>query len=216
MTRKSGERPCFTHPRGRRTIRPSIFRGTFASPLLFVSLACAFTALGAESGTLGGTTVTDPLGAVVVSATVQLLDGPPRPRKPKPMRPALSLSGAEIRALPGAGDRAHFQSTTSNAVFVAAFAPAKPGRYHPLDPNEPNRLRVTATGTLRRGPGGAAGERTDRGSVPVPTEVQDPVRLIPGVQVTQTGRSGGTTGLSIRGGNINANKMFIDGVPLTI
>ena len=45
------------------------------------------------------------------------------------------------------------------------------------------------------------------------TEVQNPLRLIPGVQVTQTGQVGGTTGLSIRGGNINANKVLIDGVP---
>ena len=45
------------------------------------------------------------------------------------------------------------------------------------------------------------------------TEVQDPLRLIPGVQVTQTGQVGGTTGLFIRGGNYNANKVLIDGVP---
>jgi vitamin B12 transporter len=43
--------------------------------------------------------------------------------------------------------------------------------------------------------------------------VQDPIRLIPGAQVTQTGQTGGTTGLSIRGGNTNANKVLIDGVP---
>ncbi len=45
------------------------------------------------------------------------------------------------------------------------------------------------------------------------TEVQDPLRLIPGVQLTQTGQVGGTTGLFIRGGNDNANKVLIDGVP---
>ena len=45
------------------------------------------------------------------------------------------------------------------------------------------------------------------------TEVQDPLRLIPGVQLTQAGQVGGTTGLSIRGGNTNANKVLIDGVP---
>ena len=46
------------------------------------------------------------------------------------------------------------------------------------------------------------------------TEVADPLRLIPGVQVTQTGQLGGTTALSIRGGNSNANKVLIDGVPV--
>jgi vitamin B12 transporter len=44
-------------------------------------------------------------------------------------------------------------------------------------------------------------------------EVQDPLRLVPGLQVTQTGQMGGTTGLSIRGGSTDANKVLIDGVP---
>ena len=44
-------------------------------------------------------------------------------------------------------------------------------------------------------------------------EVQDPLRLVPGLQVTQTGQMGGTAGLSIRGGATDANKVLIDGVP---
>src|SRR5260370_26157253 len=46
------------------------------------------------------------------------------------------------------------------------------------------------------------------------TEVQDPLRQIPGLQVTQVGQFGGTTALSIRGGNTDANKVLIDGVPV--
>jgi iron complex outermembrane receptor protein/vitamin B12 transporter len=46
------------------------------------------------------------------------------------------------------------------------------------------------------------------------TEVQNPLRLVPGLQVTQTGQAGGTTGLSIRGGNTDANKVLIDGIPV--
>jgi iron complex outermembrane receptor protein/vitamin B12 transporter len=46
------------------------------------------------------------------------------------------------------------------------------------------------------------------------TEVQDPLRQIPGLQVTQIGQLGGTSGLSIRGGNTDANKVLIDGVPV--
>lgn len=44
-------------------------------------------------------------------------------------------------------------------------------------------------------------------------EVQGPLRLAPGLQVTQTGQMGGTTGLSIRGGGTDANIVLIDGVP---
>src|SRR6202022_2892257 len=46
------------------------------------------------------------------------------------------------------------------------------------------------------------------------TEVLDPLRQIPGLQVTQTGQLGGTTALSIRGGNTDANKVLIDDVPV--
>jgi len=49
----------------------SIFRRTL---LLLSLLVSPLTALGVEGGTLHGT-VTDPLGAVIVSATVELLDG---------------------------------------------------------------------------------------------------------------------------------------------
>src|SRR5262249_20774325 len=44
-------------------------------------------------------------------------------------------------------------------------------------------------------------------------EVQEPLRLVPGIQITQTGQMGGTSGLSIRGGNTDANKVLIDGIP---
>jgi len=44
-------------------------------------------------------------------------------------------------------------------------------------------------------------------------EVQEPLRLIPGLQVTQSGQIGCTSGLSIRGGETTANKALIDGVP---
>ena len=45
-------------------------------------------------------------------------------------------------------------------------------------------------------------------------EIQEPLRWIPGVQMTQTGQIGGTTALYIRGGNSDANKVLIDGIPI--
>ena len=44
--------------------------------------------------------------------------------------------------------------------------------------------------------------------------VLDPLPLVPGLQLTQTGQHGGTTSLFIRGGNSNANKVLIDGIPV--
>lgn len=46
--------------------------------------------------------------------------------------------------------------------------------------------------------------------------VQQPLRLIPGVQMTQNGRAGGTTSLFIRGGPADANKVLIDGLPASM
>ncbi len=45
------------------------------------------------------------------------------------------------------------------------------------------------------------------------TEVQEPLRLVPGLQMTQSGQVGGTTALNIRGGASDANKVLVDGIP---
>ena len=75
-------------------------------------------------------------------------------------------------------------------------------------------ITVTATGTpTPAAQVGAAVSVLSADQYRYATEVQDPLRLIPGAQLTQTGQAGGTTGLSIRGGNTNANKVLIDGVP---
>src|SRR5258708_22806612 len=188
----------------------SIFRRTL---LLLSLLVSALTALGAEGGTLHGT-VTDPLGAVIVSATVELLDGASVAQETKTDAAGdysfqvLKSARYQVRVVAPT-----FQSTTSNAVFVAASGKAQVDITLATQ-TLTEQVTVTATGTP-----------TPEAQVGVPvsvltvdqyryaTEVQDPLRLIPGAQVTQTGQVGGTTGLSIRGGNINANKVLVDGVP---
>ena len=192
----------------------SIFRRTLGSPLLLLSLLVApLTALGAEGGTLHGT-VTDPLGAVIVSATVELLDG---------------ASVAQQTKTDAAGDYSFhvqkaaryqvrvvaptFQSTTSNAVFVAASGKAQVDITLATQ-TLTEQVTVTATGTpTPEAQVGAPVSVLTADQYRYATEVQDPLRLIPGAIVTQTGQVGGTTGLSIRGGNTNANKVLVDGVP---
>ena len=44
-------------------------------------------------------------------------------------------------------------------------------------------------------------------------DVQETLRLVPGAQITQTGQRGGQGELFMRGGNSDANKVLIDGVP---
>lgn len=45
-------------------------------------------------------------------------------------------------------------------------------------------------------------------------DILEPLRSVPGIQVLQTGPRGGTTDLFVRGGNADANKVLLDGIPL--
>jgi iron complex outermembrane receptor protein/vitamin B12 transporter len=45
-------------------------------------------------------------------------------------------------------------------------------------------------------------------------EVQDPLRLVPGVQITTEGQVGGESSLFLRGGNSESTKVLVDGVPV--
>jgi len=176
--------------------------------LFFVVLAS-----GAESGTLRGT-VTDPLGSVIVSATVELLDGASvvatttTDATGNYLFPLQKAARYQVRAVAPT-----FQSTTSAAVFVGATGKAEVNITLSTE-TLTQQVMVTATGTpTPEAQVGAPVSVLTADQYRYSTEVQDPLRLIPGVQVTQSGQVGGTTGLFIRGGNTNANKVLIDGVP---
>ena len=187
-----------------------IFRKWFA---MLAMLLTAFPALAAEGGTVRGT-VTDPLGAVIVSATVELLDGETVAQKTVTDTSgnyAFHLARSARYQVRAAAPT--FQSTTSNPVFVTATAQAQVDITLSTQ-TLTQQVTVTATGTpTPEAQVGAPVSVLTADQFRYATEVQDPLRLIPGAQVTQTGQVGGTTGLSIRGGNVNANKVLIDGVP---
>ncbi len=164
-------------------------------------------------GALHGT-VRDPLGALVSNATVELRE-----------------SGRVVA------------TTTTSAVGEYSFPLASTGRYSvrvtaptfqptttrdeylkPTAATELNitlatatltqQITVTATGTpTPEAQTGAAVTVLPAEAYQFQLEVQDPLRLIPGAQVTQVGQVGGTTGLNIRGASTDANKVLIDGVP---
>src|ERR1700722_2297940 len=191
-----------------------VFDRSILRSIFFLSLLLApFSAFAAESGTLGGT-VTDPLGAVIVSATVELLDGTTVAGKTTTDATGTYLfhlqksARYQVRAVAPT-----FQSTTSNAVFVGSSGKAQVDVTLATQ-TQTQQVTVTATGTpTPEAQVGAAVSVLTADQYRYSTEVQDPIRLVPGAQVTQTGQTGGTTGLSIRGGNTNANKVLIDGVP---
>ena len=77
------------------------------------------------------------------------------------------------------------------------------------------QVTVTATGTptLQQNVGSAVTVLT-QDQFQHTRDIQEALRLVPGVQVTQTGQTGGTTAIFIRGGNSDANQVLIDGISM--
>jgi vitamin B12 transporter len=172
------------------------------------------TTFAAERGSLRGV-VKDPLGAVVVNATVELLNGSSVVKTT-----TTNTDGTYFFEVP-TSERYHvravastFQPTVSQSIYLTTSMKAE------LDVTLATQTltqQVSVTATAAPTPIAQIGS-----SVTVltaedyrhSTDIQDPLRLIPGLQVTQTGQAGGTTALSIRGGATDANKVLIDGVPM--
>ncbi len=184
----------------------------FAVALL--ALTFSVQTLAAGPGSLHGT-VKDPLGAIVPGATVELLEGTNLVKTT-----VADEAGNYFFEAPAAAryriraTAPTFQATTSDPIYVSTSAKAE------LDitlATQTLTQQVSVTATATPTPVaqiGASVTVLNAEDYRQFTEVQQPLRLIPGLQVTQTGQMGGTTGLSIRGGNTDANKVLIDGVPV--
>ena len=188
----------------------------FAASLVFRTLpALAFLSLSSASAhaVIVRGTVTDPLGAVVPGARVQLIqgktvagfamagpDGSFVIRSTASGRFLLLTSAATIT--PGIGQDFYGGRTdvlTRNVVLEVASVTAE--------------MTVTATGistpvqqassAINLIPFSALQERVG---------VVDDLRQSPGVVAVQTGQYGGAASLFVRGGNSDANKVMIDGV----
>jgi vitamin B12 transporter len=177
-------------------------------------LSSPIPGLAAEQGSVHGT-VSDPLGAIVAGAKVELLNG-------TTVVKTTTTDGAgnyvfevpenaryRVRAVAPT-----FQSTTSDSVYITKSTKAE------LDvtlatQTLTQQISVTATATPTPiAQIGASVTVLTADDYRQYTEVQDPLRQIPGLQVTQTGQLGGATGLSIRGGSTSANKVLIDDIPV--
>ena len=164
-------------------------------------------------GNLHGT-VKDPLGAVVPNAKVELLSG---------------FTVAATGTADGRGNYAvvipasgRYQLRSSAASFDSATTPPRFFDFSAetavdltvATPTLTQEVSVTATGTPTPLAQIAASVTVlDDDQFRHVRDIQEPLRLVPGVQITQTGQAGGTSGMYIRGGNTNANKVLIDGIP---
>ncbi|MGC2695735.1 MAG: TonB-dependent receptor plug domain-containing protein, partial [Candidatus Angelobacter sp.] len=184
-----------------------------------VAMALAFTlatlhAYAASGGKIHGT-VTDPLGAVVPNAQVQLFRGS------KAIAATLTNFEGKYQFAPLPAGRYRvktqapsFTSEQSDTIYLgrggsaAVVLTLKIGTVS-------QQIVVSATGT-------SVPETQVGASVSVVTadqfqhklEALEPLRQVPGVQVLETGQRGLTESLFIRGGESKANKVLLDGVPL--
>lgn len=78
-----------------------------------------------------------------------------------------------------------------------------------------DQITVTATGTpVPESQVGASVSVISRDRFQDRVDVLEPLEQVPGVQVIQSGERGAATSIFIRGGNSDANKVLLDGVPV--
>jgi vitamin B12 transporter len=195
-------------------IRKSISILWTACLLIGSLLMFSVPALAMEQGTLRGT-ISDPLGAVIAGATVELLSGDAVLKTTTTDRDgtyAFELSENaryRVRAIAPT-----FQGTTSKSAYITKSEKVEMNITLGTQ-TLTQQVSVTATATPTPiAQIGASVTVLTADDYRQYTEVQDPLRQVPGLQMTQSGQLGGTSALSIRGGNTDANKVLIDGVPV--
>jgi iron complex outermembrane receptor protein/vitamin B12 transporter len=189
-------------------------RRSSATQSLFAVLAVLFSlTLSARAVIIRGT-VTDPLGAVVAGARVQLIqgtqiaafaitqpDGSYEIRSTAPGRFVLLTSAPTFS--PSIGQDFYGGRTdvvTRNIVLELAKVT--------------EQVTVTITGTptpLQQASSAITFISPD--ALTTRVGIVDELRLSPGNDVVQTGQYGGVGSLFVRGGNSDANKVLIDGIP---
>src|SRR5882757_8221801 len=193
-----------------RCFTVALFRRPLRAVVPAAILACA---ISAQAVVLRGV-VHDPLGSPIAGARVELLEGQ--------AVVALGITGPdgyyEIRS----SERGRFTVLTLAPGFTPLRASSFYGGQLSIVRQDvtlsilpvTEAISVTATGLP------TPIEQTSASVSLIPKEdlatrafLPDELRLQPGVTVVQTGQNGGVTSLFVRGGNSDANKVLIDGVP---
>ena len=159
-------------------------------------------------------TVTDPLGAVVVGARVQLIQGQ--------KSIAFGVSGADGTFEVRSAEPGRFLLLTSAATFTPAIGESFYGGRTDVVLRNVTLSIATVTADVSVTASGIPTPIQQVSSainlIPMSTlstrvGVVDELRQSPGVAVVQTGQAGGATSLFVRGGNSDANKVLVDGIP---
>jgi iron complex outermembrane receptor protein/vitamin B12 transporter len=182
------------------------------------ALAFALTALLTFAATPPNNirgTITDPLGAAVAGAQVQLL------REGKPVAVMVTNVEGKYQFSPLAPGRYQiraealtFAARQSDAVYLHSGS-AIVNLALKL-PSVSQQIVVSATGTeVPDTQVGATVSVIPAEQYQYKLPALEPLRLVPGVQVLEAGQRGINESVFIRGGSSNANAVWLDGVPIT-
>lgn len=188
-------------------------KSLFCAGLVLV-LALTTLPVTAAGGNIHGT-ITDPLGAVVAGAQVELL------RQGKPVAVTTTDSEGRYRFSPLPPGRyqvkataTSFASQQSDAIYVRSSSHAGVDLALKLA-SVSQQVVVSATGTsLPETQTGASVSVVTADQFQYKPEVLETLRPVPGVQVLENGQRGINESLFIRGGESKFNKVLLDGVPL--
>lgn len=190
-------------------------RQSCTSSLLFISLCLALVApvFAANQFSLHGT-VKDSSGALIPGAKVELLQDQhviaetSSDREGNYEFKTQAAGKYQVRI-----SATSFQTSLSDLLDASRAAEAQVNAT--LKPEALNQqITVTATGLpTPEAQLGFSVTVVKHDEFPTALNVQQPLREIPGVQMSQSGQLGATTALFIRGGSSDANKVLVDGLP---
>lgn len=183
------------------------------SKLTYLSLLFLFVIAGTANATQVRGVVTDPLGAVVAHAKLELLENG------EAVATTESDQEGKFVLQRSAGGRyqvraaaASFASFVSDPVYLASTQSIQINAVLSAD-KLIQQIIVTADGTpTPQAQSGSAVTALSSDRFLLTRDVQEVLRQTPGLQASQIGQAGGTSSLYIRGGNDNANKVLVDGV----
>jgi vitamin B12 transporter len=190
-----------------------MMKRSFCIGLVLVFAVTTISAI-AEGGSIHGT-VTDPLGAVVSGAQVELL------RQGKQVSVTTTDSEGKYRFLPLPAGRYQVRTTApsfatqqSDAIYIGSSSNAAVDLMLKVG-SVSQQVVVSATGTsLPETQTGASVSVVTADHFQYKPEVLETLRPVPGVQVLENGQRGINESLFIRGGESKFNKVLLDGVPL--
>ena len=182
--------------------------------IALVLVAVFFTTVAAaENGTVRGV-VTDPAGAAIPQASVELLQDNKVAATAKADgegRYQISASAGRYRVRAAAPS---FATKESALIYVKGRAAAEVNLTLGVGPVA-EQVVVSASGIeMPQSQVGASVSVITSDQFQNKLELFEPLRRVPGAQVVEDGQHGNSAFLFLRGGNSNANKVVLDGIPV--